>query len=442
MLPVKKFTDFINKHSLCEKSDHLIVAVSGGKDSVLMAHLFKLSGFHFSIAHVNFNLRGEESTRDEVFVRLLAATFEVPFFVKQMDTEQFASTEKISIQMAARILRYNWFNELATEQGCKSIAVAHHQTDVVETMLINLVRGTGINGLHGILPKNERIIRPMLFLTRDEIEGYIDSAHVDFVDDSSNEHSDYTRNKLRLLVIPHLREINPSIEHTFLENAKIFAETEQLVNQAVENFQKHLNVQSNGSDFIPLDVLRNAYPQKLLVYNTLNTYGFSSTIVDQLLTSLENQSGTSFYSHTHRATIDRENLIISPVENTSLIPVSWSKEELTVTFGENKLSMKIESNQSFQFDSTAAYVPLGSLIFPLTVRSWLPGDTFMPLGMTGFKKMSDFFIDNKVADPVKQDIPILVNGNNEIIWVAGYRQDERFKISGSTEKVAIFEWQK
>ena len=305
MLPVQQFTNHVLQQQLFEASDHVLLAVSGGKDSVLMAQLFKQAGFNFSIAHCNFNLRADESQRDELFVKMLAEEMQVPFHVVHFDTKGFSQAHKISTQMAARQLRYDWFDELRQAHGYAHIAVAHHQNDAIETVLLNLVRGTGISGMHGILPKRGHVIRPLLFLSRQEIDQLIDEHHLAYIEDSSNLSSKYARNKIRLEVVPHLREINPNLEETFAENIIRFAETEELLQQVVAQTRKQLlKEEGTGVSLLVKEVL-NLKPQKLLVFELLKPFHFTSSVVDEILASLHKQSGTSFYSNSHQLIIDR-----------------------------------------------------------------------------------------------------------------------------------------
>jgi len=439
MLPVQQFTNHVLQHQLFEASDHVLLAVSGGKDSVLMAQLFKQTGFNFSIAHCNFNLRANESQRDELFVKMLAEEMQVPFHVAHFDTKGFSQTHKISTQMAARQLRYGWFGELRETHGYSHIAVAHHQNDAIETVLLNLVRGTGISGMHGILPKRGYVIRPLLFLSRQEIDQLVDEHHLAYVEDSSNLSSKYARNKIRLEVIPHLREINPNLEDTFAENITRFAETEELLQQVVVQTRKQLfKEEGTGVSLLIKEVL-NLKPQKLLVFEILRPFNFTSSVVDEILTSLHKQSGTSFYSNTHQLIIDREKLLISPLsETTEEIFHLHAEGNVSIGFAQ-QMNLKFAERNVFKGEKNVAYVDADLLIFPLVVRYKQDGDKFMPLGMKSLKKLSNFFIDEKVPVPQKAKVPLLINGNGEMIWVAGLRQDERYKVGATTKKVAIFE---
>ncbi|WP_293299231.1 tRNA lysidine(34) synthetase TilS [Pedobacter sp. UBA4863] len=439
MLPLQQFTDYILQHQLFEKTEHVLLAVSGGKDSVLMAQLFKLAGFNFSIAHCNFNLRANEAQRDEAFVKLLADQLEVPFHVVHFNTNTYATQHRISTQMAARELRYNWFEELRTQQGYQYIAVAHHQNDAIETVLLNLVRGTGISGMHGILPKRGKLIRPLLFLSRHQIDQLMDDAKFSYVEDSSNQSSKYARNKIRLKVIPQLREINPNLEETFAQNIVRFAETEVLLQQVVTQTREKIFLEENGTFYVTIEAISNLNPQKLLWFEMLKPFHFTNAVVDEILASLDKQSGTSFYSSTHRLTIDRERVVISVLAKHD-DQIYYLHQEGSLEIGnQHKLTLHFEDCPGFTANKKVACIDAALLIFPLIIRYKQDGDRFKPLGMKSFKKLSHFFVDEKVPLPQKSNVPLLINGNGELIWVVGMRQDERYKVSATTKKVAIFE---
>nr|WP_068891408.1 tRNA lysidine(34) synthetase TilS [Pedobacter panaciterrae] len=438
MLPIQNFKDFISHNSLFTTHDRILLAVSGGKDSVLMAHLFKLAGFDFGIAHCNFNLRADESQRDETFVRMLATSMEVPFYVTHFKTKNYAADHKISTQMAARDLRYNWFEEIREANNYNFIALAQHQDDAMETVLLNLTRGTGIAGLHGILPKREKLIRPLLFLSREQINELIANNNVDFVEDSSNLSVDYARNKIRINVIPHLKEINPNLEQTFDQNIQRFSETELVLQKVVSELRHSLLVKKQNNLHLPIAKVKALTPQRLLMFELLRPYGFSEFVVIELLQALSKQSGTSFYSSSHRITIDREDMILSPLaeENQHLAFIHINDQ--SVKLSQHTMLMSFIDKPFFDKDTDKAFVDVDKLLFPLILRTWQSGDKFMPFGMKSFKKLSDFFIDMKVPLIEKDNIPVLVNGNGEIIWLAGMRQDERYKVTPATKKIAIF----
>ncbi|CAM4167796.1 tRNA(Ile)-lysidine synthase [Pedobacter westerhofensis] len=438
MLPLQNFTGYIHQNALFSPGDQILLAVSGGKDSVLMAHFFKQAGLNFGIAHCNFGLRSGESQRDEHFVRRLAAVMDVPIYVTHFETKAYAAGHKISTQMAARDLRYQWFEELRITHQYDCIALAHHQDDAIETVLLNLVRGTGIAGLHGILPKRDHLIRPLLFLSRKDIDELIRAASIDYVEDSSNLSADYARNKLRLEVIPRLKEINPSLEETFAHNIERFADTELVLQQRIAALQDDICERRADGIYLSIEKISTLHPKRLLMYELLKPYGFSEPVSEELLDSLAKQSGTSFYSASHRLTINRQELIITRI-NEEHDRQMIQRADRTAEFGQRRIEIRYTEQAGFENNINKAFVDLDKLIFPLVLRTWQEGDRFMPLGMKNYKKMSDFFIDKKVPLPEKEHIPILVNGNGEIVWVAGLRQDNRYKVTSTTKKVAIFE---
>jgi len=439
MLPVKQFQDFIEQHQLFVRANKILLAVSGGKDSVLMLHLFKAIGVDIGVAHCNFNLRADEAQRDESFVALLAKSLALPFYVTHFDTKKYAAENKISTQMAARDLRYNWFEEIRRKEGYDYIALAQHQNDAVETVLINLTRGTGISGLHGILPKRDLLIRPLLFLNRQQIDEMVRTNNIDFVEDSSNASTNYTRNKIRLQVVPHLQEINPNLEKTFAENSSRFAELESFLNIQIEKLANKILNKRNDGIYIPLEEVSKLNPQKLLLYELLKPFNFGENVVQEILDSLRALSGTHFFSTTHQAIINRSDLVI--VEKNTSVTANQFIHPTTenIAFANDEISLRFTDEVKFEINSNKAFVNADKLIFPLVLRNWQNGDKFIPLGMRNPKKVSDYFIDEKVPRHLKSVTPILVNGNGEIVWITGMRQDNRYKLTTATKKVAIFE---
>lgn len=408
-----------------------------------MAHLFKLSGFDFGIAHCNFNLRADESRRDEIFVHMLAVTLGVPFYVAHFETKQFVATHKVSTQMAARTLRYQWFEEVREEKGYDVIALAQHQDDAIETVLLNLTRGTGIAGMHGILPKRGRLIRPLLFLTGHEIAALIDEHDIGFVEDSSNKSVYYARNKIRLKVIPHLKEINPSLEQTFENNIQRFADTELVLQKVVAQLKEKIIVQKQGNFHLSIKKISELEPRQLLLFELLRSFDFTEPVVAEILQGLGKQSGTSFFSSSHRAAIDREDMIISSLINGDEgrgHHLMVHPHDEVINLPGSQILISTSADIHFGKDHHMAYVDSAKLIFPLILRTRQAGDKFKPIGMQKFKKLSDFFIDEKIPLGNKDEVPVLVNGNGEIVWIAGLRQDNRYKLTETTKNVTIFEF--
>lgn len=447
MLPVRQFQEFIARHALFTTQKKVLAAVSGGKDSVLLAQLLKSSGFNFALAHCNFQLRGAESERDQDFTSNLAQTLQVPFFLTAFNTADYAAEKHISIQMAARELRYNWFEKVAAEEKFDVIALAHHQNDSVETVLLNLTRGTGIAGMHGILPKNGKLVRPMLFLSKENIDEICAEEKLGYVEDSSNASVKYARNKIRLEVVPKLKELNPNLEKTFGQNLDRFRQLEQLLENNLQVLRDTVFINLKSETRIKIEDIKKLIPQKLLLFGLLREFSFSEQVVNDLLLSLEKHSGKIFESPSHQLILDRGEVIIcKKIERGN---GSGKREDERTEIRENQneaffqnFKLKLlhdETSLIVKNNPMAASADAEKLIFPLTIRNWQTGDYFYPLGMQHRQKLSDFFIQQKVPLNQKATIPVLVNGDLEIIWIAGFRLDERYKVQPSTKKVVIFE---
>ena len=444
MLNLSAFQAFIKEHQLFNPEQQVLLAVSGGRDSVLMAHYFKQSAFNFGIAHCNFSLRGKESEAEEQFTATLAAEMDIAFYSTIFDTRGYASENGISLQMAARDLRYQWLEEIRADFGYQYISLAHHQNDTVETMLLNLTRGTGIAGLHGIRPKRNKLIRPLLFLNRNEIDEIVVNENIAFRDDTSNGSTKYARNKIRLKVIPVLKELNPQLENTFLKNAKRFSEMEIILQQKTDKLKQELFQQSkNGEITISIKKISELHPIDLLMFSLFSAFNFTEAVLGDLKKGLKNQSGKIFESISHQITIDRENLFLCPIAK------GYESEEILIdldgeiSWNGNHFKSELLPVSAFRNKTNNNIVQLDYhlLVLPLKMRSWRNGDYFYPFGMKGRKKLSNFFIEQKIPLVRKEKIGVLENGNGDILWIAGLRPDSRYKITSKTEKIFILEKQ-
>jgi len=401
---------------------------------MVMAHLFTLNGHKCAIAHCNFMLRDEESNKDEELVRQFAEKYSIPIYIKRFDTEKYASENKTSIQIAARELRYAWFNEIKTTKGFDEIAIAHNADDNIETFFINLIRGSGLKGLSGITAHTQTLVRPIIHHSRAEIDAFAQSNNVLFREDESNSSTKYLRNKLRHLVLPVLDEIDSQFRKKATESINYLAEANKYIEQKANNYLEQCS-QTKGTDiYIPLSAVYK--DNQAMLFYVFEKYGFKGAIINNILNVVDNpKSGKQFHSSTHCILIDRTHLIISPVhENfveiqiTETSDISFDAFELKCETVTKDADFAISQNDCIgEFD-------YATLKFPLTLRLCKSGDWFIPLGMSGRKKLSDFFIDKKVplVDKKKQ---FVIVSEQLIIWIVGLRQDERFKITDTTKQV-------
>jgi tRNA(Ile)-lysidine synthase len=444
LLPVQQFKDFIKSQSLFVPQDKILLAVSGGKDSVVMAQLFAAAGFSFGIAHCNFNLRGEESNRDEQFVKNLASTLNVDFYAKLFDTGVYARAHKISIQMAARDLRYQFFEEIKSNFNYGRIAVAHHQSDAMETAILNLVRGTGVAGLHGIKAYRDGIIRPLMCFNSAMIEEMAIENDFQYVEDSSNESNKYMRNKIRLDIIPEMKKLNPSLEETFRKNIEYFADLDYFLNTEIESLRNRLfNHQDNHIE-IKIEDIKSLNPNKFLLFELLKPFNFNSTTIENILANLDGISGKIFLSETHQILLDREILLLTTKQHEFIREQKIPKNQISIILNHGQIVLT-ELNQlpvDLRLDDSSIYVDAAALVYPLKLRGWQEGDRFFPFGMNGEKKISDYLISQKIPVSQKRNIPILINGDGKVIWVCGFRADDRFKVKSNTKKIIIFELKK
>jgi len=428
-----KVQHFIVEKSLFSKEDKLILGISGGADSVCLMHVLLALGYSFDLAHCNFNLRGKESDEDESFVKELAKKYQLKLHVKQFDTTSYSTENKISTQMAARDLRYAWFHDLLASENAKYIVIAHHSNDDVETFFINLLRGSGLKGLLGISEKTESVVRPLMVVSRAEIESYLNKNELSYRNDSSNASVKYLRNKIRHELMPLLTDMNPSIQQTILDEMKILEGVAEVYYQQMREVKKEIIKNEKGVIQLKISDLLALKPLNNYLYELLNPYGFMT--IEAIAKSLKGQSGKQFFSSTHELLIDREFIFISEldVKKNELITIEETTNSIKSPI---QLTFSKTNNVKWIKDVNFAQLDFEKLQFPLTLRNWKEGDKFMPLGMQTFKKLSDYFIDNKFSILNKKKQWLLCS-NTDIVWVVGHRIDERYKLQSKTKKVYI-----
>ncbi len=432
----QKLKSFVSEHHLFTPDNKVLLTVSGGVDSMVMMRLFHRLGMNCSVAHCNFQLRGEESDEDENFVRQKSKDINFPVFVTRFETTEYADENQLSIQMAARELRYTWFEKLAKVHHFNFIAVAHNRDDSMETFFINLGRGSGISGLTGIRAVSGNIIRPLLFACRTEIMEYATDNVIKFREDSSNSSDKYLRNYIRHQVIPVLEEVFPKFRDTLSHNIEKLTDANEIFQYAIQSISSEI-LSSNGKLVqISISGLLKTLVPKTVLFEILKPYAFTSVVVEEIFHSLNGISGKKFFSASHMVVKDREYLIVS--NNQDVVTSKFYIEEDVSQITE-PLVMEFHSyDRTFDFliekDVKLALLDFDKLYFPLILRKWLQGDYFIPLGMNGMKKISDFFIDQKLSLIDKQNTWILTSGD-QIVWVVGHRIDDRFKVTDSTKKI-------
>ena len=419
----------------------LLVAVSGGPDSVVLLDSLHREGFSVVVAHCNFHLRGEASDADAIFVRSLADKYQVAYCQADFDTEKVAEERKVSIEMAARDLRYEWFEQMADEYNCDLIAVAHNADDVVETFFLNLTRGTGLQGLSGMAELRGRIVRPLLQVSREQIMEYIAENELEYRIDATNLETVYTRNKIRHNVVSQLMEINPSFLETMANNMRFIASAQGIVEAYAAEAYKHVVTEEGERIRFDLNRLREFEGVDTLLFLWLNRYGFGSDVVMQLYRSLNDIAGKQFYSATHRIVGGREYL------ECTMHNAECTMQNAEFTIDEKQFTInnpiKLEVNEvdiaDFRLIKSAnvACLDVDKLQYPLVLRRWKRGDWFIPYGMKGRKKLSDFFADKKMNLIEKERVWLLASGD-DIVWIVGHRVDARYVVTEKTKRVKIF----
>ena len=439
------FQEHIAQQKLFQKEERILLAFSAGIDSVVLAELLLASKFKIGIAHVNFQLRGNESDENENFAKAFAAKHGLAFYSIRFDTEAFAVQEKISIQMAARKLRYDWFETIRLQEHYDSIATAHHLSDSIETFFINVSRGTGIAGLHGISLHINYIKRPLLPFTKKEITAYAEKNNFEWQEDSSNQKDAYLRNQIRHHIVPEFEKINPSFANQMDELLLEISEVEKIKNIWLSDLQNIGLEKKDGHIRISIDWLKSLAQGKYFLSQTLKSFGFSITSSNDCWKALDKQSGIQFFSASHRLVKDRTHLLIETLSEEQLAQQAaathflWQPSQMVLDLG----PFVIEGLESTsvpaldQLSSNQACLNADLLEFPLQIRKWQAADSFQPLGMQGNKKLSDFFIDEKFSLIEKDNTFVMVSGT-DIVWVIGHRISEKYKVNHNCKSTYLF----
>ena len=429
---VEKLKNHCNQHFPFLKQKKVLLAVSGGLDSMVLVYLFQQLHYEIGVAHCNFQLRGLESFEDQNFIQNYAEANSLPIFITQFDTQAFAQNYKLSIQVAARELRYNWFYELLEIHNFDYVLTAHHADDNLETFIINLSRGTGLDGLTGIPEQNDKVIRPLLAFSRQEIEEYAKQNAIQWREDSSNASDKYLRNKIRHNVVPILKELNSNFIASFQKTQEYLQQAQVMVEDASIMVYQQVAKEVGEEIHFDLKKLKPLPNYKSYLYQWLREYGFSAW--DDVYDLVDSQSGKQIFSSHFRLLKNRDYLVLCPLDFTD------SKKEYFIT--KNQKEVKVPLNLSICkvtdiSDTTieSIFVDEMKLEFPLVLRRWKEADSFQPFGMKGkSKKVSKFFKDEKLS-LIEKEKTWLLCSNNQIVWIVGMRQDERFKIDETTKKI-------
>ena len=434
---INRFREFVVQHQLFTPSDNILVAVSGGIDSMVLWRLFEEAGYPYAVVHCNFQLRGDDSDRDEALVREQACRMGIQIYVRRFDTLEYAGSSGISIEMAARELRYQWFEEIRSAKNFSYLATAHQRDDLLETFFINLVRKTGIRGLSGFREKSGKLVRPLLFAYRKEIETWAKENNIDFRQDRTNDETIFQRNFIRHQIIPQLEKLNPAFRVNLAATITNLRETEDFYQTEIDRqIRKISNSDSDHPEIFISQLMKLPHPRQVL-FEWMCRYNFSSVMVETLFFNLGRETGRQYYSKTHRLVTDRNKLIITllPEDTGRIYYIEEEDHELT-----EPVHLALEKRDAHGFelirDPRCACLDTGKLTFPLIVRKWQAGEYFQPLGMSGFKKISDFFVDEKLSIPEKEQTWIIYS-SNKVVWIIGQRLDNRFRVTPDTREVLV-----
>ena len=441
-----RFQDNITSNRLWQEGDLLLLGCSGGIDSVVLATLLQRMNLPFEILHCNFNLRGEESNKEEEFVRALAQSMGVECHVQIFDTRAAIKTMGKGVQEVARILRYEWFGKLLEQRKMANkntyLLTAHHADDQVETIAMNFFRGTGIAGMHGMQQKSGKLIRPLLFATRAEILDFTESNAIEWMEDSSNAEDHYSRNHFRHHVIPAVEKIFPAVRQNLLDNAKRFAEIEMIYAKQIEKIKSGLVVQQGQSLAIAVNKLKSMSPIDTIMFEVFRDYGFSAHQVPEIKKLFDAISGKSVSSNTYRVLRNRNWLLIDPIEVKTHEVIVIEEDVESVPFNNSFLQIKkYDGNRHPDDNADHAWIDMEQIAFPLILRPWKAGDYFYPLGMRKKKKVAKLLTDLKLSLSEKEN-QWVIESNKKIIWVIGRRIDDRVKITSSSQKILSIAFKK
>ncbi len=436
---LKAFEKYVERHELFSHEDKILLTVSGGVDSMVMLSIFVRLGYNVEVAHCNFGLRGKESDEDTEMVLCECEKLGIVCHTKNFDTLGEMARTGDSMEMTARRLRYEWFYELCQTEGCTVIAVAHHANDSIETFFINLLRGTGLRGLTGINRQYGRVVRPLLYATRKDILEYAVQNHIPYREDSSNRSTKYLRNKIRLGLLPLLQEINPKFTALMRGNLYRLNDAQRLIDAAIDRIREVALHSENGIDTIEVGAIDPIYPRDFVIYELLNSsYGFKGDVVEELNKALKRGvTDRRFYSRDYVAYLDRGNILVAHIEEEDDCEVIVERDDMRSYCGNAVLYYEhtdIDNVDEYHLPSDVALIDEAKLQYPLRLRRWREGDTFIPFGMAGRKKVGDYLTDQKVPIVERKRQFVLVSGE-DIVWVVGRRTDDRFRIGTNTENI-------
>jgi tRNA(Ile)-lysidine synthase len=432
------FLKYISEKKLTSKGEKILAAVSGGIDSMVMADLLLKAGILKGIAHCNFSLRGKESDKDEIHVRSYARRHKVPFHSIRFSTAAYAKERGISIEMAARELRYSWFEKIRSEHGYDLVAVAHNLNDNAETVLLNLTRGTGIAGLTGMKPSGGRIIRPMLFASRESIQKYAIENRISYREDRTNSDIRIIRNKIRHTILPLMKEINPSVVSSIAETSERVEEAYHIVSDRAAEVRKSAIRNEKCNWHASTEKLKPFIGNSTLILEVFKPFGITGSLVGDLIKLISGRTGGQIYSGSHRFIKNRDEIIITEknIEEAERIRIERPEEFRKCRCFKSFSIEPVVSKGLIRTDPLTACLDFDRIVFPVIIRKWEPGDTFHPFGMNRKKKLSDYFIDRKFSR-LRKDITLVMETDGKIAWIIGERIDNRFRISGTTKRALI-----